>query len=191
MSCVALSSTNCNLGKLMRITSPLTIHGLCFHQRSFVVCAPLPKKKKSCILPLGYFISNTDFLFFPTKITQGITVVILRTPLLRLLENTRTRDWRALGKRPMIWSHILHHASIFATPHVNFFSLCSVDVIQFIEVSRYMCPRFHLVISHLYLSVISKSRTQWQISAYFPIYWNNSYQLDLGRKLLQINDITT
>ena len=46
MSCVALSSTNCNLGKLMRITSPLTIHGLCFHQRSFVVCAPLPKKKR-------------------------------------------------------------------------------------------------------------------------------------------------
>ena len=125
------------------------------------------------------------------KITQGITVVILRMPLLRLLENTRTRDWRAFGKWPMIWSHILHHASMFATPHVNLFSLGSVDVIQFIDVSRYRCPRFHLVISHLYLSVISNSRTQWQISAYFPIYWNNSYQLNLESKLLQINDITT
>ena len=153
MSCVALSPTNCNLGKLMRIISPLTIHGLCFHQRSFVVCAPLPKKKKkSCILPLGYFISNTDFLFFRTKITQGITVVILRTPLLRLLENIWTRDWRAFGKWPMIWSHILYHASITVCNNLRKslqfrFGRCH-------GVSRYRCTRFHLVISHIYLSVI-------------------------------------
>ena len=70
------------------------------------------KEKKTMYSATWVFYFKYWFSVFPTKITQGITVVILRTPLLRLLENTRTRDWRAFGKWPMIWSHILHHASI-------------------------------------------------------------------------------
>ena len=152
MSCVALSPTNCNQGKLMRITSPLTIHGLCFHQRSFVVCAPFPqkkkkkKKKKSCILPLGYFISNTDFLFFPQRLPKALRWWFCAR---HCYDYWKTPE-QGIGGLLVndLWfeaTFFITLASQFATPYVNLFSLGSVDVIQFIEVSRYRCPGFHLV----------------------------------------------
>ena len=118
------------------------------------------EKKKPCILPLGYFISSTDFLFFPQRLPKALRWWFCAR---HCYDYWKTPE-QGIGGLLVndLWfeaTFFITLASQFATPYVNLFSLGSVHVIQFIEVSRYRFPRFHLVISHPHLFVISNSRT--------------------------------